>query len=195
MIRCYRGSPRSHSNMKGRAPLAELYVKHYQKHRIHVPRFLWEKIRMPHHTEANIQNLCARALTAKAPQDVDQIAQELRAALEEHIQLAKNALEGQLGNFPLLDTIAQSASSTEEQATKKVFCRTSRTARRTTGRDYDLFEVMPDGSPVWRGTASGRRNAVRKLAQLASETRNEVRAIHLLTKALIAEMNVPQRNA
>jgi hypothetical protein len=147
---------------------------------------------MPYYTEANIQNLCARALTAKTPQDIDLTAQELRAALEEHILLAKNALEGQLGNFPLLDAIAEGSSLTEDRASKKAFCRTSRIARRTTGRDYDLFEVMPDGSPVWRGTRSGRRNAIRKLTELASETRNEVLAMHLPTKTLIAEMNIPQ---
>ena len=56
----------------------------------------------------------------------------------------------------------------------------------------DLYCQAPCRKDSAGGTTSGRRNAVRKLTQLASETRNEVRPVHLRTKALIAEMNVPQ---
>jgi hypothetical protein len=58
-------------------------------------------------------------------------------------------------------------------------------------RDYDLFEIMPDGTLVWRGVVSGHIEAIRKLTELAAETKNEVRVMHVLTKTLIAEMNVP----
>jgi hypothetical protein len=56
-------------------------------------------------------------------------------------------------------------------------------------RDYDLFEVMPDGSLIWRGAVSGHEKAILKLKQLASQTSNVVRLMHVPTKSLIAEMN------
>ncbi len=45
-------------------------------------------------------------------------------------------------------------------------------------RDYDLFERVPDNSPVWRGFAHGLENARRKLQELAKRTTNECFAIH-----------------
>ena len=65
---------------------------------------------MPRYTEARIQQLCAKALASNTPKDSEQIIQELRAALEEHIALAKESLEVQRGNFPLLDKIARKAA-------------------------------------------------------------------------------------
>ena len=56
-------------------------------------------------------------------------------------------------------------------------------------RDYDIFEVLPDGQPIWRAAVAGHENALRVLKQLAAETTNEVRMMHLPTKALIAMMN------
>jgi hypothetical protein len=61
-------------------------------------------------------------------------------------------------------------------------------------RDYDLFEVMPDGSLVWRGAVSRHNDAIVRLTELAAETTNEVRVMHVLTKALIAQMNAPPRS-
>ena len=51
---------------------------------------------MPAYTEAHIKQLCTEALTAKTQADIDRIIPELRSALEEHIKLAKESLEGQL---------------------------------------------------------------------------------------------------
>ena len=56
-------------------------------------------------------------------------------------------------------------------------------------RQYDLFEILPDGSPVWRGVVDGHENAIRKLQQLADDTTNEVRVMHVPTNAIIAAMN------
>jgi hypothetical protein len=56
-------------------------------------------------------------------------------------------------------------------------------------RQYDLFEILPDGSPVWRVTITGHQSAIEKLQELAKQTANEVRAMHLPTKTLIAAMN------
>jgi hypothetical protein len=56
-------------------------------------------------------------------------------------------------------------------------------------RDYDIFEVLPDGQPVWRAAVGGHENGLRPLKQLAVKTTNEVRMMHLPTKAVIAVMN------
>jgi hypothetical protein len=57
-------------------------------------------------------------------------------------------------------------------------------------RDYDLFEVLPDGTAMWREAVTGHENAVRKLEGLSARTKNEVRVMHLPTNALIAVKNV-----
>jgi hypothetical protein len=42
---------------------------------------------------------------------------------------------------------------------------------------------------VWKGTVPGHREAVIKLQELAKQTENEVRLVHLTTQAVIAAMN------
>jgi hypothetical protein len=59
-------------------------------------------------------------------------------------------------------------------------------------RDYDIFEVLEDGSLIWRETGKGHTESVRKLEALAAKTTNEVRMMHLPTKTLIAAMNTPK---
>jgi len=58
-------------------------------------------------------------------------------------------------------------------------------------REYDLFEVTPDGSPLWREAVTGHENAVQRLRELSAKTTNEVRVIHLPTDTVIAAMNAP----
>lgn len=57
-------------------------------------------------------------------------------------------------------------------------------------REYDLFEVLPDGSAIWKEAVHGHENAIRRLQELSAQTVNEVRVMHLATKTLIAAMNV-----
>lgn len=57
-------------------------------------------------------------------------------------------------------------------------------------RDYDLFEVLPDGSAIWKEAVHGHENAIRKLRELSVRTKNEVRLMHVLSNTLIAAMNV-----
>jgi len=57
-------------------------------------------------------------------------------------------------------------------------------------RSYDIFEVMPDGPLLWRTAVVGHENAIAELKKLAAKTNNEVRVVHLETKAVIAVMNV-----
>jgi len=59
-------------------------------------------------------------------------------------------------------------------------------------REYDLFELHPDGSLTWRGVVSGHEAAIRKLGELAAETKNEVRVMHVPTKSIVAVMNAQQ---
>lgn len=61
---------------------------------------------MPQHTEAKIHQLCTEALAAQTQSDVERIIPELRAALEEHVRLAKESLEGQLGSISALDAMS-----------------------------------------------------------------------------------------
>jgi prophage DNA circulation protein len=55
-------------------------------------------------------------------------------------------------------------------------------------RDYDLFEVLPDGAAIWKEAVSGHENAIRKLVELSKRTTNEVRVMHMLSNTLIASM-------
>ena len=66
--------------------------------------------RVPRYTEVRIRDLCTEALAAKTPDDFERTITELRAALEEHIHLAKDSLEAQISNFPLLGGVAQKSS-------------------------------------------------------------------------------------
>jgi hypothetical protein len=59
-------------------------------------------------------------------------------------------------------------------------------------RQYDLFEVTPDGSPLWLEVVTGHENAIQRLKELAAKTTNEIRVIHLPTKAVIAAINQSQ---
>jgi len=59
-------------------------------------------------------------------------------------------------------------------------------------REYDLFEQFPDGSPIWRGRASGLNDAEAKLRSLASTTANECFALYLPTKQVVLRVNVAQ---
>jgi hypothetical protein len=57
-------------------------------------------------------------------------------------------------------------------------------------RAYDVFEILPDGSPLWRATVTVLETAIRALKELAIQTPNEVRVMHLPDQAIIATMNV-----
>jgi hypothetical protein len=57
---------------------------------------------------------------------------------------------------------------------------------------YDLFEVFPDGSPLWHASVVGHDVAISKLKELSARTTNEVRVIDLRTNAIVAALNAPQ---
>jgi hypothetical protein len=56
-------------------------------------------------------------------------------------------------------------------------------------REYDAFEVLPDGTLVWRATVVGHEDAVKKLKEVAKDNPNEFRLIHVPTKTVLATIN------
>jgi hypothetical protein len=54
--------------------------------------------------EETIRNLCRQAIGAENPEDVKRFASELRAAMHEHTELAKESLAAQLGAISKLDS-------------------------------------------------------------------------------------------
>lgn len=59
-------------------------------------------------------------------------------------------------------------------------------------RHYDIFEIMPDGAPIWRIAVEGHEAAILKLKQLAATTTNEIRVMHLASNSIAAALNVPK---
>ena len=62
-------------------------------------------------------------------------------------------------------------------------------------REYDLFEQLPDGSPIWRCRVLGAQELNRKLEEIAKQTANECFAIHLPTQQIVGRMNAGSVNA
>jgi hypothetical protein len=56
-------------------------------------------------------------------------------------------------------------------------------------RVYDAFEVLPDGTLIWKATIEGREDAVKKLKQVAKDSPNEFRLMHIPSKTMIAAIN------
>jgi hypothetical protein len=56
-------------------------------------------------------------------------------------------------------------------------------------RVYDAFEVLPDGSLIWRATVEGHQDAIDKLWQISKGSENEFKLMHLPTKTVIATIH------
>ena len=65
---------------------------------------------MPADTATRLQQLCREVLAVKTSADTERIIQELRAALQEHIRLAKDSLGAQASAIALLDELASKDS-------------------------------------------------------------------------------------
>ena len=50
-------------------------------------------------------------------------------------------------------------------------------------RDYDIFEVLPDGVAVWRGCVVGMEGVEQKLRDLARESNNSFFALILVDRS------------
>ena len=53
-------------------------------------------------------------------------------------------------------------------------------------REYDVFELLADGAPVWRDHVHGLENARQKLAEISKTTTNECFVIHIARVNLMA---------
>ena len=60
---------------------------------------------MPRFTEHRIKELCKEAVAVRTTKDVDEVLVQLRAALEEHINLARFSLHAQASALPLLESL------------------------------------------------------------------------------------------
>jgi hypothetical protein len=56
-------------------------------------------------------------------------------------------------------------------------------------REYDAFEVLPDGTLVWKATVVGHEDAIKKLKEIAKGNTNEFRLMHLRSKTVVATIN------
>ena len=68
---------------------------------------------MPAYTEGRIRQLCLKALAAEKPADIERVLTELRAALTEHIRLAKDSLDAQIRTMSFLDAVANRAANSD----------------------------------------------------------------------------------
>lgn len=56
-------------------------------------------------------------------------------------------------------------------------------------RDYDIFERFPDGKVFWRETVVGREESLRRLRDFFSASDNELFAMYIPTKEVIATLS------
>ena len=67
---------------------------------------------MPRFTEHRNQQLCSTALVVRNSDDVERVVSELRAALGQHMQMAKESLENQVATLSVLEAKASGNRST-----------------------------------------------------------------------------------
>jgi hypothetical protein len=60
---------------------------------------------------------------------------------------------------------------------------------RPVDRDYDLFEILPNGVLLWRAVLSSRERGMKKLQELASISTNQFLLMDVPTNSVIASMN------
>ena len=68
------------------------------------------------------------------------------------------------------------------------------TAEGAMHRDFDIFEVLPDGSQLWRMCAHGPDNALDILKRLGSQTANECYAMNIQTREIVGRINSNARH-
>jgi hypothetical protein len=54
---------------------------------------------------------------------------------------------------------------------------------------YDVFEILSDGSAMWRACVEGTQQALERLKAVGKQTSNECIATDLRTKTIIARVN------
>lgn len=61
-------------------------------------------------------------------------------------------------------------------------------------RQYDIFEILPNGSPLKIAVVSGLKLALLAVRELATHTSNECLAEDTETHQIVAQWNVPRAN-
>ena len=56
-------------------------------------------------------------------------------------------------------------------------------------REYDIFEVHPNGDILWKTCVAGLENARVKLAELGRQSANPFFAAHTPTREIVAQVN------
>lgn len=51
---------------------------------------------------------------------------------------------------------------------------------------YDIFEILPDGAPIWKGSTEGQDAALLKLESLCQSCQNELIIVHLPSSRVVA---------
>lgn len=59
-------------------------------------------------------------------------------------------------------------------------------------REYDIFEVFPNGDILWRACITGLNNARLKLEDMGKQSSNQFFAAHTPTKEVIGRVNHEQ---
>lgn len=54
------------------------------------------------------------------------------------------------------------------------------------GFQYDIFEIMPDGAPVWKCSAMGQEAALLQRESLGQSCSNELIVVHLPSSQVVA---------
>lgn len=60
---------------------------------------------------------------------------------------------------------------------------------------YDIFEILPDGAPIWRCSAEGQEAALLKLESVGKACRNELIVVHLPSSRIVARKPAALRAA
>ena len=59
-------------------------------------------------------------------------------------------------------------------------------------REYDIFEVYPNGDLLWRVCVAGLENARLKVAEMGRQSNNRFFATHTPTKEIVTQVNHDQ---
>lgn len=63
------------------------------------------------------------------------------------------------------------------------------------GSQYDIFEILPDGAPIWRCSSEGQEAALLKLESVAKGCQNELIVVHLPSSRIVARKPAALRAA
>jgi|GEM_PF-1011366 len=62
-------------------------------------------------------------------------------------------------------------------------------------KEYDIFERLADGTPIWRCHVVGLSECSERLQEVAAESGNECFAIHLFTNEIVSRFKPPASRA